>query len=428
MSAREVARRHAAPVSIIANGLLLFTVILRGEPVAVRHAEGVAHGSLALRTLAGATIATGDLVQEARDAGVTTRATFRFTDGSVQDETAVFSQQGQFRLHSDHLVQRGPSFPRPLDMTIDAAAGVVTVRYVEDGQAREDRKRLALPADLANGLVPILLKNLEGARPPASFSYVVATPTPGSSRSRSRRRRPKTSRRRAAAARPCTTCCTPRSAGSPAPSPACLEDSRRTPTCGSWAATHPRSSGPSSRCMRAARCGASRWWGRHRTSRRASPRATPVIVAEPAGDSRIIPSRMSLAPGLQLGPYEIVGALGAGGMGEVYRAHDPRLGRDVAIKVLPPAYSLDADRLHRFELEARAAAALNHPNILAVFDIGQHDGAPYIVSELLEGETLRSRLQATPSRPLPRGPPSTTRCRSLAASRPPTRRASSIAT
>jgi Tol biopolymer transport system component len=88
-------------------------------------------------------------------------------------------------------------------------------------------------------------------------------------------------------------------------------------------------------------------------------------------------------------------------MGEVYRARDPRLGRDVAIKVLPAAYSLDPDRLHRFELEARAAAALNHPNILAVFDIGQHDGAPYIVSELLEGETLRGRLQGTPSRPLP---------------------------
>src|SRR5512141_1523704 len=111
---------------------------------------------------------------------------------------------------------------------------------------------------------------------------------------------------------------------------------------------------------------------------------------------------MPLTPGLHLGPYEIVGAIGAGGMGEVYRARDPRLGRDVAIKVLPPAYSLDPARLHRFEQEARAAAALNHPNILAVFDIGQHDGAPYIVSELLEGETLRARLQRTPSRPLPR--------------------------
>jgi serine/threonine protein kinase/Tol biopolymer transport system component len=101
---------------------------------------------------------------------------------------------------------------------------------------------------------------------------------------------------------------------------------------------------------------------------------------------------MPIDVGFRLGPYEITGALGAGGMGEVYRARDPRLGRDVAIKVLPSTLSPDAERLRRFEQEARAAAALNHPNILAVHDIGTHEGAPYIVSELLEGETLRERL------------------------------------
>ncbi|MBA2259339.1 MAG: serine/threonine-protein kinase [Acidobacteria bacterium] len=105
---------------------------------------------------------------------------------------------------------------------------------------------------------------------------------------------------------------------------------------------------------------------------------------------------MSLQPGARLGPYEIVSALGAGGMGEVYRARDPRLGRNVAIKVLPTAFSADVDRLHRFEQEARAAAALNHPNILAVYDIGTHAEAPFIVSELLEGETLRERVNAGP--------------------------------
>src|SRR4026208_154979 len=101
---------------------------------------------------------------------------------------------------------------------------------------------------------------------------------------------------------------------------------------------------------------------------------------------------MALPVGRRLGPYEIVAPLGAGGMGEVYKARDPRLGRDVAIKVLPASVSADPERLRRFEQEARAAAALNHPNILAVHDIGQHDGAPYIVSELLEGETPRERL------------------------------------
>ena len=102
---------------------------------------------------------------------------------------------------------------------------------------------------------------------------------------------------------------------------------------------------------------------------------------------------MSLNTGAKLGPYEIVSLVGAGGMGEVYRARDSRLKRDVAIKVLPKALSLDAERLRRFEQEALATAALNHPNILAVFDIGANEGAPYVVSDLLEGETLRERLR-----------------------------------
>src|SRR5436309_4936182 len=101
---------------------------------------------------------------------------------------------------------------------------------------------------------------------------------------------------------------------------------------------------------------------------------------------------MTVAVGTQLGPFEILAPLGAGGMGEAYRARDSRLGRNVAIKVLPAAFSADADRLRRFEQEARAAGMLNHPNILIVHDIGTHDGAPYIVSELLEGEELREPL------------------------------------
>ena len=103
---------------------------------------------------------------------------------------------------------------------------------------------------------------------------------------------------------------------------------------------------------------------------------------------------MTLNSGTKLGPYEIVSSLGAGGMGEVYRARDPRLKREVAIKVLPQSLSLDRDRLRRFEQEALATAALNHPNILAVFDIGTDENSPYVVSELLEGETLRDRLRS----------------------------------
>ena len=105
---------------------------------------------------------------------------------------------------------------------------------------------------------------------------------------------------------------------------------------------------------------------------------------------------MPLEPGAHLGPYEIVSMIGAGGMGEVYRGRDPRLERDVAIKVLPGSFTLDADRRSRFELEARAAGGLNHPNIVAVFDIGVHDGALYLVQELLEGATLRAKLANGP--------------------------------
>ncbi len=104
------------------------------------------------------------------------------------------------------------------------------------------------------------------------------------------------------------------------------------------------------------------------------------------------PQRITLVPGTKLGDYEVKSLLGAGGMGEVYRACDSRLGRDVAIKVLPPLFSADRERLRRFEQEAQAAAALNHPNILAVFQMGTYEGAPYLVSELLEGETLREQI------------------------------------
>jgi len=106
----------------------------------------------------------------------------------------------------------------------------------------------------------------------------------------------------------------------------------------------------------------------------------------------IITPIMPLATGTRLGPYEIVSPLGSGGMGEVYRAHDTRLGRDVALKILPESFASDRERLHRFEQESRAVAALNHPNILGIHDVGQHNGSPFFVTELLDGESLRAVL------------------------------------
>ena len=107
---------------------------------------------------------------------------------------------------------------------------------------------------------------------------------------------------------------------------------------------------------------------------------------------------MLLVAGSHLDSYEIIAPLGAGGMGEVYRARDTSLKRDVAIKVLPDYWSRDSDRLRRFELEAQATAALIHPNIVSIFHVGQHNGSPYIVTELLQGETLRDRLRRGPMR------------------------------
>src|SRR6478672_261471 len=108
---------------------------------------------------------------------------------------------------------------------------------------------------------------------------------------------------------------------------------------------------------------------------------------------------MTLAPGTKLGRYEIRSKIGEGGMGEVYLARDIEIGRDVAVKVLPSSFSNDLDRLHRFQQEACAAGALNHPNILSIYDVGKHDGSPYVVSELLQGETLRKRIGGTPLAP-----------------------------
>src|SRR5262245_57159193 len=108
---------------------------------------------------------------------------------------------------------------------------------------------------------------------------------------------------------------------------------------------------------------------------------------------------MTLSAGSRLGRYEIVGPLGAGGMGEVYRARDPRLDRNVAVKVLPAAWADNPERLGRFEVEARATAALNHPHILAIYDIGSHEGTPYLVTELLEGRPLSERIHEAPLAP-----------------------------
>jgi hypothetical protein len=155
----------------------LWCHVASAEPIAVRYHEGLVHGFLTVRTLDGTLLANGDLIQLARGDRVTTRLVFRFRDGSVREETAVFSQRQTFRLLRSHLVQKGPRFP-PLDMSIDCTTGLVTVRYMDDkGERKEDSQHFDLPGDLANGMTLTLLKNL-GADPPPTLSMLIATPKP----------------------------------------------------------------------------------------------------------------------------------------------------------------------------------------------------------------------------------------------------------
>ena len=165
-------------VVLLACAALLQPGALPAEQVAVRHAEGLVHGFLVLRTLDGNPLADGDLTQFARGGRVTNHLVFRFKDGSVHDETAIFSQRRSFRLLSDHLVQKGPSFQRPMDVSIDASKGLVTVRYTDDGKEKVRTDRLKLPLDLANGLVLTLLKNIRPDAPETKVSMVAATPKP----------------------------------------------------------------------------------------------------------------------------------------------------------------------------------------------------------------------------------------------------------
>src|SRR6266542_3817408 len=122
----------------------------------------------------------------------------------------------------------------------------------------------------------------------------------------------------------------------------------------------------------------------------------PGHLSNSGSGSDVDSSVLALSPGTRLSPYEIFSAVGVGGMGEVYRARDPRLSRDVAIKVLPASFSQDPDRLRRFEQEARSASALNHPNIITIHDIGSSDSTLYIAMEFVDGTSLRELMAGGP--------------------------------
>jgi hypothetical protein len=158
---------------------MLWSASLLAQPVAVRQMEGLIHGFLVLRSDDGTIVADEDSLQTTRGSQVVYRAIIHFKDGSLQDETTVFSQNGHFRVISDHLVQKGPSFKHPMDVSIDAKSGQVTVVYTNDkGEQKTESERMDLPADLANGIIPVLLTNLTPAEQSVTESMVVATPKP----------------------------------------------------------------------------------------------------------------------------------------------------------------------------------------------------------------------------------------------------------
>jgi hypothetical protein len=149
------------------------------ESIPVRYPEGTVHGFLVMRSEAGRVIASGDLLQSVRGNQVISRLIFHFKDGSIDDETTVFSQRGSFRLVSDHHIQRGPSFTHPIDLSIDPGNNKVTVRSTgKDGKEQVTTDHLDLPPDLVNGMVLLIIKNISPTASETKVSMLVATPRP----------------------------------------------------------------------------------------------------------------------------------------------------------------------------------------------------------------------------------------------------------
>jgi hypothetical protein len=164
---------------LLVSACILFAVSVSASPVGVRYQEGALHGFVVLSTLDGNPIAEGDLTQVPQGNRITSHLVFRFKDGSLQEETTIFSQRHYFRLISYHQVQKGPAFPHPTEVTIVPATGQVTVQYTEDdGKEKTDSQRLRLPPELANGILFVLLKNLPANAPSTELPMVVATPKP----------------------------------------------------------------------------------------------------------------------------------------------------------------------------------------------------------------------------------------------------------
>jgi hypothetical protein len=171
--------RFSAFAVLLTSVLMLPSAALCQSPVTVQYTEGVVHGFLVLSTLDGKALAEGDVTQFARGDRVTSHTILRFKDGSINEETVVFSQRRTFRLISDHQVQKGPAFKQPMDVSVDGLTGQVTVNYTDDsGKEKTVTERLKLPPNVSNGMVLYLLKNIRLDVPLTTLSIAAAAPKP----------------------------------------------------------------------------------------------------------------------------------------------------------------------------------------------------------------------------------------------------------
>src|SRR5690348_10106551 len=158
--------------------LLCPLAALHAEPIRVRHVEGVAHGFLVVHDAAGDAIAYGDMIQDTKRDMVTSRLTFHFKDGSLYDDTTIFSERRVFRVLSDHLVEKGPSFKQPIETWINGRTGEFKALTTDKGKDKVVSKRIKLPNDLANGIIYVVLKNIDPEAPSTKVSLLVGTPDP----------------------------------------------------------------------------------------------------------------------------------------------------------------------------------------------------------------------------------------------------------
>lgn len=175
---KNLVARHLHPWLLLAMLGCTRAPGAQADPIPVHHIQGTLHGFLEMRSEAGLVVASGDITQVVHGDQITSQTLFRFKDGSIDDEVTVFSQRRTFQLISDHRIQKGPYFPHPMDMLVDARTGQVTVRSQKNGKEDVKTDHIDLPPDIANGLVPLAIENIPANAPETTLSMIVATPKP----------------------------------------------------------------------------------------------------------------------------------------------------------------------------------------------------------------------------------------------------------